>query len=127
MRSTSGSRDHGGQRLGLSQLGPVPAGQVDHVEVDGAGELRQLATGNTVIVGPNGMIIAGPVHEAEETLIADLDLAKVASGRRLMDPTGHYHRPDIFQLHVDTTSRGASGMSGQRDVMRIERPDDQDA
>jgi len=67
-----------------------------------------IEPGNTVIVGPNGKIIAGPVLEAEETLIADLDLAKVASGRRLMDPAGHYNRPDIFQLHVDTTRRTAA-------------------
>jgi nitrilase len=64
-----------------------------------------IERGNTVIVGPNGAVLAGPVHEAEETLIADLDLAKVAAGRRLMDPTGHYNRPDIFSLHVDTARR----------------------
>ena len=34
--------------------------------------------------------------------------ARPAQGRRprrLMDPTGHYNRPDIFQLLVDTTAR----------------------
>jgi hypothetical protein len=35
-----------------------------------------------------------------------------------MDPTGHYNRPDIFQLHVDTTSRQATtqpGLAGRVD------------
>ena len=79
----------------------VPA---DWIETNGP----WVEPGNTVIVGPDGKIIAGPIHETEETLIADLDLAKVASGRRLMDPAGHYNRPDIFQLHVDTRSHNAA-------------------
>jgi hypothetical protein len=33
-----------------------------------------------VIVGPDGKMIAGPVREREETLIADLDLRQVAIG-----------------------------------------------
>jgi nitrilase len=64
-----------------------------------------LDVGNTVIVGPNARIIAGPVREEEETLIADLDLGEVLTERRRFDPVGHYHRPDIFRLHVDTSTR----------------------
>jgi nitrilase len=64
-----------------------------------------IEPGNTVIVGPTGAIIDGPVREREETLIADLDLDEVLSGRRMLDPVGHYHRPDIFRLLVDTTPR----------------------
>lgn len=66
-----------------------------------------IEPGNTVIVGPDGRVIAGPVREREETLIADLDLNAVASQRRHMDPTGHYNRPDIFRLTVDTSARQA--------------------
>jgi nitrilase len=64
-----------------------------------------LEEGNTVIVDPSGNVIAGPVREREETLIADLDLDQVASARRLRDPVGHYHRPDVFRLQVDTSAR----------------------
>lgn len=63
--------------------------------------------GNTVIVNPRGVTVAGPIREREETLYADLDLGIVASERRRMDPTGHYNRPDVFQLLVDTRSRSA--------------------
>ena len=63
--------------------------------------------GNSVIVGPNGGLLAGPVREREETLMADLDLGSVASARRLMDPVGHYNRPDVFRLSVDTSPRRA--------------------
>lgn len=64
-----------------------------------------LEEGNTVIVAPSGEILAGPVRQREETLIVDLDLGDVLSARRHLDPVGHYHRPDIFRLHVDTSPR----------------------
>ncbi len=63
--------------------------------------------GNTVIVGPDGKVIAGPIREREETLIADLDVGNVRAARRLLDPVGHYNRPDIFRLHVDTSPHPA--------------------
>ena len=66
-----------------------------------------LEEGNTVIVAPDGNVIAGPVREREETLVADLDLRAVAAARRYLDPVGHYNRPDLFQLHVDTSPRPA--------------------
>ena len=64
-----------------------------------------LEEGNTVIVAPSGEILAGPVRQRDETLIADLDLGDVLSARRHLNPVGHYHRPDIFRLHVDTSPR----------------------
>ncbi len=66
-----------------------------------------IEEGNTVIVGPNGEILAGPVRQREETVFADLDLGSVMSARRLLDPVGHYNRPDVFRLHVDTAPRPA--------------------
>ena len=37
--------------------------------------------------------------------MAELDLTAVQSARRLFDPVGHYHRPDVFRLAVDTAPR----------------------
>ena len=61
--------------------------------------------GNSVIVGPNGELLAGPARHEETILYADLDLAAVHAARRYFDPVGHYHRPDIFQLRADTRPR----------------------
>ena len=78
----------------------VPPG---YLEKNGA----WLEKGNTVIIAPNGIPLAGPVREKEETLIADLDLGAVLAGRHHMDPVGHYNRPDVFRLYVDTSPRPA--------------------
>ncbi len=71
-----------------------------------------IEPGNTVVVGPDGTVIAGPLREAEGTLVVEVDLAAVAASRRFMDPTGHYNRPDIFRLLVNTTSRQATTATG---------------
>ena len=66
-----------------------------------------IEPGNSVIVNPAGDLVAGPLRLAEGILTATIDLRQVAEMRRLFDPTGHYNRPDVFSLAVDTRSRPA--------------------
>ena len=68
--------------------------------------------GNSVIVDPNGAVLAGPARHEQTILWADLDPAEVRAARRYFDPVGHYHRPDIFQLTVDTRPRPAVTVLG---------------
>jgi nitrilase len=63
--------------------------------------------GNSIIVDPSGTILAGPARHEETILTAEIELSAVHSARRYFDPVGHYHRPDIFQLTVDTRPRPA--------------------
>lgn len=60
-----------------------------------------------MICSPNGEIVAGPLRHAEGIVTAEIDLAAVHAGRRLFDAVGHYHRPDVFRLTVDTGERHA--------------------
>jgi len=61
--------------------------------------------GNSIIVDPTGKVLAGPVRHEEAILTAEIDLDVVRSARRYFDPVGHYHRPDVFHLAVDTRAR----------------------
>jgi nitrilase len=61
--------------------------------------------GLSAIVDPYGRVLAGPVIEREEILYAEVDVAKARRARREFDPVGHYSRPDVFRLHVDTAKR----------------------
>jgi nitrilase len=56
--------------------------------------------GNTVIVGPDGTVVAGPLTEQAGMLVATLDLGRLTTARREFDPVGHYARNDVFQLTV---------------------------
>jgi nitrilase len=61
--------------------------------------------GDSVVVAPNGEIVAGPLHEEHGILYAECDPARAASAKRTLDVTGHYGRPDIFHLEVDRSAR----------------------
>ena len=61
-----------------------------------------MSRGHTTIVAPGGEILAGPVVDQEEIVYAEIDTDQVREHRRFFDPVGHYSRPDVFTLHVDT-------------------------
>ena len=58
--------------------------------------------GDSVVIEPGGKIAAGPLRRELGILYADVDLERVGIARRSLDVVGHYSRPDIFQLHVNT-------------------------
>ena len=58
--------------------------------------------GDSIVIGPDGEIAAGPLRKETGILYCDIDLGKAAIAKRALDVTGHYSRPDIFKLHVNT-------------------------
>ena len=60
-----------------------------------------LNRGGSLIAAPDTRVIA-QAGEGEETLFAELDLAEVAEGLTNLDTDGHYARPDVFELNIDT-------------------------
>jgi nitrilase len=67
---------------------------------------RPLIRGGSVIVSPLGEVLAGPVYNREELLVAKVDLDDVVRGRYDLDVVGHYARPDVFTLTVDEGPAG---------------------
>ena len=58
--------------------------------------------GDSVVIAPGGEIIAGPLRNEIGVLYAEVDIKRVGISRRTFDVVGHYSRPDIFKLHVNT-------------------------
>jgi nitrilase len=89
----------------------------DHVwRVMDPDEAEWVEPGNSVICNPNGEIVAGPLRYEEGILTTEVDLTRVKETRRLFDAAGHYNRPDIFQLTVDTRQRRAVTLISEKSV-----------
>jgi nitrilase len=59
-----------------------------------------MCRGGSAIISPLGEVLAGPLFDQEGILYADLDMAEVARSKFDFDVTGHYARPDVFQLNI---------------------------
>lgn len=79
----------------------------DYDAIQGNDPKAVLMRGGSVIIGPLGNVLAGPNHEGECILTAEVDLADVARGKFDLDVVGHYARPDIFRLTVDEQPKPA--------------------
>jgi len=64
-----------------------------------------LIRGGSVIIGPVGDVLAGPIYDKEAVITADIDLSDTIRGKFDLDVVGHYARPDIFSLKVNETER----------------------
>lgn len=62
---------------------------------------EEMCRGGSVIISPLGKILAGPLYDEEGTLFAELDMAEIAQSKYDFDVTGHYARPDVFQLIIN--------------------------
>jgi nitrilase len=58
--------------------------------------------GDSVVIAPGGEIVAGPMRKEKGLLYADVDPTCAGIAKRALDVAGHYARPDIFTLHVNT-------------------------
>lgn len=83
----------------------------DYDPVQGNDPETVLIRGGSVIVSPLGEVLAGPVYGTEALLTAEIDLSEITRGKFDLDTVGHYARPDIFSLTVDTTPRPAVAFS----------------
>ncbi|MGE0815781.1 MAG: carbon-nitrogen hydrolase family protein [Vicinamibacterales bacterium] len=79
----------------------------DHESALGDAPGTVMMRGGSAIIGPLGQVLAGPDFSGETILYATLDPADIARGKYDFDVTGHYARPDVFQLTVDTRARRA--------------------
>lgn len=75
----------------------------DYDPIQGNAPETLLIRGGSAIIDPMGQVLAGPCFGEETLLVADLDLADLPRARFDLDVTGHYARPDVFQLKVNTT------------------------
>jgi len=69
--------------------------------------------GDSLVIAPGGEIINGPMRQEAGILYAEVDPNQVGIARRAFDVAGHYSRPDIFQLHVNTQAQSSLVIQNQ--------------
>ena len=89
----------------ISACGAVDERMIELLELSAGDEefIRNPAlTGGSLIVGPDSRTLAGPLGAEEGILVADLDLEVGVKMKLRHDFAGHYNRPDVFQMRVNT-------------------------
>jgi nitrilase len=66
-----------------------------------------LMRGGSAIIDPLGQVLAGPNFDGETLLYAEIDTDQIVRGKFDFDVAGHYARPDVFQLSVDSRPKAA--------------------
>lgn len=79
----------------------------DYAPLQGNDPATVLIRGGSCIISPFGEVLAGPHFDGPIILTADLDLDEIVRGKFDLDVVGHYARPDIFQLRVNTQATAA--------------------
>ncbi|MEM8822720.1 MAG: carbon-nitrogen hydrolase family protein [Pseudomonadota bacterium] len=87
------------QYITLGEYGPNYRSQMGEAPDD------VLMRGGSMIVGPLGEVLAGPVFNEATILYAELDRMTLTQSKLDFDPVGHYARPDVFSLQVDDRSK----------------------
>jgi aliphatic nitrilase len=73
---------------------------------DGSGTSKlQPGGGYSAIVSPTGIYLAGPEKEKEGLLIAELDFEEIVGAKLIVDGQGHYTRPDVVQLRLNSSKQ----------------------
>lgn len=83
----------------------------DITPIQGDDPTTALIRGGSCIIGPLGEILAGPVFDAPAILTADIDVDTISRATFDLDVVGHYARPDLFQLTVNTRPTSAVRLS----------------
>jgi len=72
-----------------------------------------LADGGSAIAGPNGEWLLEPVVHKEGLIYSAIELKTVFEERQNFDPVGHYSRPDVTKLILNTERQNTLKIKNQ--------------
>jgi len=90
----------------------------DYALIQGDDPKAVLIRGGSCIVDPLGNVLVEPDFTGEAIKIAEIDRRAIVRGKYDLDVVGHYARPDVFRLSVDTRPKPAVAF-GLRPVLEV--------
>lgn len=94
-------------REGILSLEPGKEGKkaLELVDSIQAGDDDLLLKGGSALIRPDASYVMEPVYGETGIYFAEADLDLIDEGHLLLDTDGHYARPDVFTLQVDTRKK----------------------
>jgi len=89
----------------IMRAGDLPA-QLTTADVSTSSPNTLLLRGGSCIIAPDGSYVVEPVFDEETIITAELDLTLIDKEKMTLDVSGHYHRPDVFDLKLNRGPRG---------------------
>jgi nitrilase len=91
----------------INATGWLSPEQVEQITSDE--KLQRVLRGgcNTAIIDPEGNHLSPPITEGEGMVVADLDFSLITKRKRMMDAVGHYARPDLLQLQLNSEAQAS--------------------
>jgi predicted amidohydrolase len=90
---------------GYESLGRTDPEVLDFLRAIRGEDEDLLQSGGSVVIFPDGTFAESPLFDQAGIVYADIDPKKVTEGRMYLDTDGHYSRPDIFTLRVNTEAQ----------------------
>lgn len=98
-------------------------GPADYAPIQGDDPNTVLIRGGSCIVDPLGNVLVEPDFSGETIKIAEIDRRVIIRGKYDLDVVGHYARPDVFKLTVDTRPKLAVELRPSLPALSDEEPD----
>ena len=83
----------------IMKVGDLPAGLTLPSALKETSD-KMILRGGSCIIGPDGKYVCDPVFDQETILFHEIDLNEIYKERMTLDVSGHYQRPDVFNLEV---------------------------
>ena len=96
---------HGQVLEGFDSLGVRESGARDLLASMTQDSDTQLLQGGSTLIRPDTGFVTEPCFGEATIVYGEVDPSAIDEGHMLLDTDGHYSRPDVFRLEVDTRPR----------------------